>query len=120
VPRSLLCATTWRAGSGLVDTGFDELRELCAVADHKVSLAIGIAGMVTALTMSNDHRQASRLSSELTELVESVGDQELTVALLFSASFAKAWAGEVTDSLHLSQRNIALADGDPTKGSPST
>ncbi|MDT5084717.1 MAG: hypothetical protein QOH54_1895 [Mycobacterium sp.] len=115
-PRSLLCGTTWRAASGLVDTGFDEFRELCAVADDKVSLAVGMAGTVAALTMFNDHREASRLASELTELVESIGDQKLTVALLFSASFAKAWAGEMTESLRLSQRIIDLADGDPTKG----
>jgi adenylate cyclase len=28
-PRTLLCATTWRAGLGVADTGFDELRGLC-------------------------------------------------------------------------------------------
>ena len=28
-PRTMLCASTWRAGRGVADTGFDELRELC-------------------------------------------------------------------------------------------
>ena len=31
-PRTLLCASTWRAGLGVADTGFDELRGLCASA----------------------------------------------------------------------------------------
>jgi adenylate cyclase len=28
-PRTLLCGSTWRAGLGVADTGFDELRDLC-------------------------------------------------------------------------------------------
>ncbi len=31
-PRTLLCVSTWDAGLGVADTGFDELRELCASA----------------------------------------------------------------------------------------
>jgi adenylate cyclase len=47
-PRTLLCATTWRVGGSVADTGFDELRELCTAADDKRSLAIGMVGLVFA------------------------------------------------------------------------
>jgi len=114
-PRSLLCGTAWRAGSD-VDAGFDELRDLCAVADDKRSLAIGMAGELMALAGGSSHRESSRLASELAGLVESIGDSTLTVALLVLACYGKIEAGEFADSLRLAQRVIDLADGNPTKG----
>lgn len=115
-PRSLLCGTVWRSGGGLADTGFDELRELCAAAGDKRSLAIGMAGLVMALNFNDDYRESSRLGSELAELVESIGDPTLEVALLFTVSYTKEQAGEVTEGLRLAQRTIDLADGDPSMG----
>jgi AAA ATPase-like protein len=44
-PRTLLCGSTWRVSGTVTDTGFDELRDLCAVAGDKLSLAIGMAGL---------------------------------------------------------------------------
>jgi predicted ATPase len=38
-PRTALCSSTWRVGLGVADTGFDELRGLCASAGDDLSLA---------------------------------------------------------------------------------
>ena len=45
-PRTLLCGTAWRVSVSVADTGFDELRDLAAAAGDKVSLAIGMAGLL--------------------------------------------------------------------------
>jgi class 3 adenylate cyclase len=115
-PRNLLCGTLWRTGGTIADTGFDELRDLCTAADDKVSLAIGMAGFIMALTFHNRFRDAAQVASELSDLLESIGDPTLTVALLFAAIYAKCEAGEMIEALRLSDRLIDLADGDPTKG----
>jgi adenylate cyclase len=115
-PRNLLCGTLWRAGGSVADTGFDELRSLCTAADDKVSLAIGMTGFIMALTFHNRFREAAKVASEQSELLESIGDPTLTVALLFAAIYGKCQAGEMIEALRLSDRLIDLADGDPTKG----
>jgi hypothetical protein len=115
-PRNLLCGTLWRTGGSIADTGFDELRDLCAAADDKVSLAIGMTGFIMALTFHNRFREAAKVASEQSELLESIGDPTLTVALLFAAIYAKCQAGEMIEALRLSNRLIDLADSDPTKG----
>jgi adenylate cyclase len=115
-PRNLLCGTLWRTGGSVAATGFDELRDLCTAADDKVSLAIGMTGFIMALTFHNRFREAAEVASEQSELLESIGDPTLTVALLFAAIYAKCQAGEMIEALRLSDRLIDLADGDPTKG----
>jgi adenylate cyclase len=115
-PRNLLCATLWRTGGSIAATGFDELRDLCTAADDKVSLAIGMTGFIMALTFHNRFREAAQVASEQSELLESIGDPTLTVALLFAAIYAKCQAGEMIEALRLANRLIDLADGDPTKG----
>jgi adenylate cyclase len=115
-PRNLLCGTLWRTGGSVAATGFDELRDLCTAADDKVSLAIGMTGFIMALTFHNRFREAAHVASEQSELLESIGDPTLTVALLFAAIYAKCQAGEMIEALRLSNRLIDLADGDPTKG----
>jgi adenylate cyclase len=115
-PRNLLCGTLWRIGGSIADTGFDELRELCTASDDNVSLAIGMTGFIMALTFHNRFREAARVASEQSELLESIGDPTLTVALLFAAIYAKCQAGEMVEALRLADRLIDLADGDPTKG----
>ena len=109
-------ASPGRSVAAVADTGFDELRELCTAADDKVSLAIGMTGFIMALTFHNRFREAAQLASEHSELLESIGDPTLTVALLFAAIYAKCQAGEMIEALRLSDRLIDLADGDPTKG----
>ena len=59
-PRTLLCATATRSGGSAAGTGFDELRQLCAIADDNRSLAIGMAGYITAMnTNGHGSREAS-------------------------------------------------------------
>ena len=115
-PRTMLCGTAWRAGGTVADPGFDELRDLCTAADDKVSLAIGMTGFIMALTFHNRFREAAQMASEHSDLLESIGDPTLTVALLFAAIYAKCEAGEMIEALRLADRLIDLADGDPTKG----
>jgi adenylate cyclase len=116
VPRTLLCGSTHRVSGAIAETGFDELSDLCTAASDKLSLAIGMAGLLTALLFHNRFRESSSVSSDCTELVESIGDPLLSVALLVAPSNGKWQAGEVAEGLRLAQRVIDLAEGDPTKG----
>ena len=45
-PRTMLCANAWRAHEHVTGAQFDELRQLCAAAGDKASLAIAMAGLV--------------------------------------------------------------------------
>ena len=67
--------------SDVAGARFDELRELCAAAGDKASLAIGMAGLVTDHVYQGRIREASQLASEAMALIESVGDPTLTVGL---------------------------------------
>ncbi|MDT7713433.1 MAG: adenylate cyclase [Pseudonocardiales bacterium] len=115
-PRTMLCGTAWLAGGSMADTGFDELRELAGATGDKMSLAMGMAGWVSALIVHGRFREASLLGSELTSLLESIGDPTLTLALLYAPLTAKLQTGELGEVLRLAERMIDLADGDPTKG----
>jgi class 3 adenylate cyclase len=116
-PRALICAASWRAGGSAVEAaGFDELRDLASAAGDKASLAMGMAGLVPGLMVSARYRESSRLASEFTSLVESIGDPSLTAALLWAALGPKLQLGELTEVIRLAQRVIDLADGDPHKG----
>ncbi len=95
---------------------FDELRELCTAAGDKASLAIAMAGLVMDHVYQDRMRQASQLASEAMALIDSLGDPTLTVGLSFAAVYAKIENAELWDALRWSQRVIALADGDPSKG----
>ncbi|SBS73631.1 Adenylate/guanylate cyclase [uncultured Mycobacterium sp.] len=115
-PRTLLCSSAFRVGDGPDYTGFNQLRELAAAADDDVSLAIGMAGHLTALAFHSRHGEALQLAAELDALVEAIGDRTLAVALLYSAAQANWEAGESAACIRLAQRVIDLADGDVTKG----
>jgi adenylate cyclase len=115
-PRTLLTASAWRLGGSGADTGFEELRELCTAAGDKRSLAIGMAGLVMDHYLNARCREASRLASEHTALLESIGDSSLTVGLSFAALAAKLQTSEMTEVLRLAQCVIDLADGDASKG----
>jgi adenylate cyclase len=115
-PRTLLSGSAWRVGGSGADTGFDELRELCTTAGDQVSLAIGMTGQVMAQWMNAHRREASRLATEHTALLESIGDPTLTVGLSFAALAAKHETAEMAEVLRRAQRVIDVADGDPTTG----
>lgn len=115
-PRTLLCATAWRVGGSVEDTGFDELRELATAGGDKRSLAVGMSGLLLTLAFHGQFRQSARLASEYAELLDSIDDPELTVGLLFGAVVAKWEAGEPAASLQLAQRVIDSAHGDAAMG----
>ena len=95
---------------------FEELRELCTAAGDKASLAVAMAGLVMDHTYQARMREASQLASEAMTLIESMGDENLTVGLSPPVIYAKGERTEWCDGLRWSQRVIDLADGDPSKG----
>ena len=115
-PRTLLCASAFRVGGPGLYTGFDELRDLCTAAGDQRSLAIGMLGQLMTETVRGRRREASRLATEHIELLESIGDSSLTLALSAGALVGKYEIGEMAEALRLSQRMIDLAQGDAAKG----
>ncbi|WP_445170522.1 adenylate/guanylate cyclase domain-containing protein [Mycolicibacterium sp. Dal123E01] len=117
LPLTMLCATDFHAGSARETQGrFAELRELCGVADDKVSLAIGMTGLVTERLYASRGGEAARLASEQMALLDSIGDPNLTVGLGFVAFATWFDQGEFAEILRWTQTVIDLAAGDPTKG----
>ena len=115
-PRTMLCAIAWRTHVNVAGDRFEELRELCAAAGDKASLAIAMAGLVMDHAYRDRLREASQLASEAWALIESIGDATLTVGLFPPVVFAKLEAAELSEVLQWSQAAIDLADGDPAKG----
>jgi hypothetical protein len=115
-PRTMLCAIAYRVHLDVAGARFDELRQLCAAAGDKASLAIGMAGLVVDHLFQDRIREASQLASEHMALLDSVGDPDLTVALSVPPIYAKGETAEMCEGLHWIQRVIDLADGDPSKG----
>jgi len=89
---------------------------LCSVAGDKVSLAIGMSGLVGELLYTGHSREAARLACEQMALLESIGDPTLTVGLATAALVTWFDAGEFDEIVRWSQTVIDLAGGDPAKG----
>jgi hypothetical protein len=119
-PRTMLCGNAWRIYGNAAGDRFEELRELCTAAGDKVSLAIGMAGLVIDRVWQARIREASQLASETWALTESIGNPTLTVGLSVPVLWTKLESAEWRDVLRLSQRVIDLADGDPSKGNFGT
>jgi adenylate cyclase len=115
-PRMALCVTAWRAGLGVVDTGFDELRGLCRSAGDDGSLMIGMFGQVLGLSFEHRHREASALASEQFRLLDKVPDPVSAVTAISGAVLAKLWAGDAVEAYRIAQWSIDVVGGDPTKG----
>ena len=115
-PRTMLCGIAWRVHAHVAGAVFDELRELCAAAGDKASLAIAMAGAVVDHTYQGRIREASQLASEAMALIESLGNPTLTLGLSFAPIYAKLQSAEYPDVLRWSERVIDLAGGDPSKG----
>ena len=98
-PRTLLCGIAWRVHANVAGDRFDELRELCAAAGDKASLAIGMAGLVMDHVHHARMREASQLASEAMALIESIGDTTLTVGLSAAAIYAKLKSAGLSDAL---------------------
>jgi class 3 adenylate cyclase len=115
-PRTMLCGTAWRVHEPVVGDRFEELRELCAAAGDKASLAIGMTGLVMDQVYRDRLSEASQLASEAWTLIESIGDATFTVGLSMPLIYAKGESAEMADVVRWSQRVIDLAEGDPAKG----
>jgi hypothetical protein len=115
-PRTMLCGIAWRVNDHATGARFDELRELCAAAGDKASLAIAMAGRVMDHLHQARLHEASQLASEAMALIESLEDPTLTVGLSLASIYARAKCAEWPDALRWSQMVIDLADGDPSKG----
>jgi AAA ATPase domain/Putative zinc-finger len=115
-PRTMLCGIAFRVHMNVAGARFEELRELCAAAGDKASLAIGMAGLVMDHLHKARLRESSQLASEAMALIESIGDPTLTMGLSFAPIYARAECAEWSDALRWSQMVIDLADGDPSKG----
>ncbi len=114
-PRTMLLATGWRVDTNIADH-FDELAQLCALTGDKLSLAIGMAGLIGSHVIHGRVREASALASEQMALLESSGDPTPTLGLAFIVFANWFDAGEFGEILRWSQTVIDLTDGDPTKG----
>ena len=112
-PRALLCAHEYRIRSGHADIAFAELKELCAIAGDKRSLAIGLAGLALASQLDARFRDASAYATELVQLLDSVGDPTLTLALSVSYLNIKLDGGMLREVLELATRVIELSDDQP-------
>ncbi len=115
-PRTMLCGIAWRVNEHATGARFEELRELCAAAGDKPSLAIAMAGQVMDHLHQARLHEASQLASEAMALIESLEDPNLTVGLSLASIYARAKCAEWPDALRWSQMVIDLADGDPAKG----
>ena len=115
-PRTTLCATDWRVHADDSGARFEELRELCALAGDKTSLAMGMMGPMAMHAQRGEPREAQRLASELIALLDSIGDPALTAQAGFGAIGIKAQAGEMGEVSRWAEATIEWADGDPTKG----
>jgi adenylate cyclase len=115
-PRGLLCASGFRAGAAITETGFEELCDLASGADDKVALVLAMDGQALMLGFRGRYREASELASELTSLIDVIGDPMVAITHLPTAILAKLADGEFAECLRLAERVIDLTDGDPHKG----
>ncbi|MDT5017968.1 MAG: hypothetical protein QOD39_4128, partial [Mycobacterium sp.] len=115
-PRSMLCGTGWRLNAVDAETLFEELRDLCALAGDKASLAIGISGPMTSAMQLGDMHESSRLASEQMALLDSIGDPSLTAIAGFGGVGVMAQTGRRDAVRRWAQATIDWAEGDPAKG----
>ena len=116
-PRTMLCATDWQAREVQESRSrFAELRDLCAAAGDKASLAIAMTGLATELLYAGRATEGARLASEQMALLESIGDPTPTMALAAIAFCNWLGVGEFGEVLRWSQTVVDLAAGDPAKG----
>ncbi|BBZ41614.1 hypothetical protein MCNS_46770 [Mycobacterium conspicuum] len=108
-PRTKLCGIAWRARVNVAGDRFDQLRELCALAGDKASLAIGMGGLVMDHALQGRIGEGSRLASEAMALVESIGDAALLAVAFASRAIARyclglpGWSGDLRHGLKMAR-----------------
>ena len=118
-PRTMLCGTTWRGTPEPATDLFDELRELCAEAGDKASLAIAMTGLVSEHWRQGRMQVALEFASEQIALVESLGDPALMVSAVLAIA-VKANTGATGDLLRWCEATIGWAGDDPAQDSVVT
>ena len=111
-PRTLICANGYRIHAPIAGARFEELQELCTTAGDKSSLAIAMAGVIADLMTRGHTHESVELSSELTALLESIGEPTLIVGLAISPLSMGLITGDMAEMLRLSQMVIDLSDSD--------
>jgi class 3 adenylate cyclase len=114
-PRTNLCVTTYRWAESFEHSGFEELRELCDAAGDKRSLAMAMLGQMSEFMAQARIQEAVKLATEQEVLLESIGDPDLTLGMLWGSLAVKQETGLMADVLRWSQLGIDLAGGDPVK-----
>lgn len=115
-PRTLLCGSGWRGDYPETSRRFKELRELCALAGDKSSLAIGMTGLLGDHYRHGRLPDASRYANEQMALIDSISDPTLNVMLSGIACVIKRETAHLGDVLRWSDQVIQNAGGDPTAG----
>lgn len=115
-PSALQWGTSYRVGGTVDPADFDDLRELCSVSGDRISLAMGMSGLLVSLTLNLRLAELDGLADEYSRLLESIGDPAMIVGFINTAAQPKLVAGNNAEALRLAQRGIDLADGDVTKG----
>ncbi|EHB58489.1 adenylate/guanylate cyclase [Mycolicibacterium rhodesiae JS60] len=117
-PLTMLCATDFHAKAAHESRGrFNRLRDLCSATGDKVSLAIGMTGLVTEHLYAGRGGEAARLASEQMALLESIGNPTLTVGLGFVAFATWFDQGAFDEILRWTETVIEMAAGDAAMGS---
>jgi adenylate cyclase len=84
-----------------LDSGFDELDELCTAAGDPVSLVVGMAGQLTTLIFERRFAEAVRMADRCSELLESIGDANLTLGLSIVVANARLQFGQPAEASRL-------------------
>jgi class 3 adenylate cyclase len=115
-PRTLSCVNGFRVRKPITGKRFQELKGLCAAAGDKPSSAMAMSGLVAELIMKGELAEASRLSTEIMVLLESIGDPALTVGMSAALMAVKVLVGDSEQVLRWSDLVIDLAEGDSAMG----
>jgi class 3 adenylate cyclase len=111
-PRTALRATDWRVHAGDSAAQFAELRELCALAGDRASLALAMMGPMGERSQRGDPRAALQLATEQIALLDSIGDPALAAKAAFGAIAMKAQYGEMGEVMRWAQATIESAKGE--------
>lgn len=111
-PRTMLTWTDWLAGCDPdADNCFDELRTLTVQSGDALSLAVGMAGRMTALcTNYNRPFEATALATDLVDMIDTLGaDAAMQADLLFTVVWAQFMALDYDSTLRNADRLFAVA-----------
>jgi class 3 adenylate cyclase len=112
-PRTALRATDWRVHAEDSAAHFGELRELCALAGDKASLALAMMGPMGEQSQRGNPQGALQLAIEQIALLDSIGNPVLAAQAAFGAMAIRAQFGEMHEVLRWAQTTIDSA-GDET------